>query len=73
MTTIHPGRHRHHKGIESTVIGVAPDGESQEEPVVCRQEFGDHGPGVRPEPMFPETDQVEGRAMPRFQYVGGQE
>jgi hypothetical protein len=72
MTTIHPGCYRHHKGKESTVIGVALDGESQEELIVYRQGYGDHGLGVRPKPMFPETDQVEGQAMPRVQYVGGQ-
>jgi len=73
MTTIHPGRYRHHKGKEYTVLGVALHSETQEELVVYRQEYGDHGLWVRTKQMFLETVIVEGRAVPRFQYVGGQE
>ena len=54
MTTIHPGRYRHYKGQEYTVIGVARHSESEEEFVVYRQEYGDHGLWVRP------TDHVPG-------------
>ena len=73
MTTISSGRYRHYKGKEYTVIGVALHSETQEELVVYRQEYGDHGLWVRPKQMFLETVKVGGQAVPRFQYVGDQE
>jgi len=65
MTSIQPGRYRHYKGKEYTVIGVARHSETQEELVVYRQEYGDHGLWVRPKKMFLETVEVEGRQVPR--------
>ena len=38
MTIVQPGRYRHYKGKEYTVIGVALHSETQEELVVYRQE-----------------------------------
>jgi hypothetical protein len=73
MTTVQPGRYRHYKGNEYTVIGVALHSETQEELVVYRKEYGDHVLWVRPKEMFLETVTVDGQAMPRCQYVGGQE
>ena len=70
--TITPGRYRHYKGNEYTVIGVALHSETQEEHVVYRQEYGDHGLWVRPKQMFEETVKVEGQEVPRFRFVGGQ-
>src|SRR5947199_4363141 len=67
MTTVQPGRYRHYKGREYTVIGVARHSETQEELVVYRQEYGYHGLWVRPMQMFAETVEVDGRKMPRFQ------
>jgi hypothetical protein len=52
---------------------VALRSETQEELVVYRKEYGDHGLWVRPKEMFLETVEVDGRAVPRFQYVGGNE
>ena len=69
MTTLQPGRYRHYKGKEYTVLGVAPHSETQEELVVYRQEYGDHGMWVRPKAMFTETVQVNGQSVPRFQFV----
>lgn len=69
MTTVAPGRYRHYKGKEYTVIGIARHSETQEEMVVYRQEYGDHGLGVRPKAMFVETVEVNGQAVPRFQYL----
>ena len=73
MTAVKPGRYRHYKGTEYTVLGVALHSETQEELVVYRQECGDHGLWVRPKPMFQETVEVDGQVVPRFQYLGGQE
>ena len=72
MTAVQPGRYRHYKGKEYTVIGVARHSETEEELVVYRQEYGDHGLWVRPNPMFLETVEVEGQAVPRFRYIGQQ-
>jgi hypothetical protein len=63
---IHPGRYRHSKGNEYTVLGVARHSETLEELVVYRQEYGDRGLWVRPAAMFAETVMVDGRAVPRF-------
>ena len=72
MTTVQPGRYRHYKGKEYTVLGVALHSETQEELVVYRQEYSDHGLWVRPKQMFLETVEVDGQAVPRFQHLGGQ-
>lgn len=68
--SIQPGRYRHYKGKDYTVIGVARHSETEEELVVYRQEYDDHGLWVRPLAVFLETVEVEGRAVPRFQYLG---
>lgn len=41
MKEIRPGRYRHYKGNEYTVIGTARHSETLEEFVVYRQEYGD--------------------------------
>lgn len=66
MTAIRPGRYRHYKGHEYTVLGVARHSETLEELVVYRQEYGDHGLWVRPAVMFLETVELEGKKVPRF-------
>jgi hypothetical protein len=67
---IPPGRYRHYKGNEYTVLGVARHSETQEELIVYRQEYGDHGLWVRPKKMFMETVTVDGKEVPRFRYLG---
>ena len=47
MAEITPGRYRHYKGNEYTVLGVARHSETLEELVVYRQEYGDRGLWVR--------------------------
>jgi hypothetical protein len=70
--TIVPGRYRHYKGKEYSVIGVARHSETQEELVVYRQEYGDLGLWVRPKQLFLETVKVGEQVVPRFLYTGGQ-
>jgi hypothetical protein len=65
-----PGRYRHYKGNEYTVLGVARHSETHEELVVYRQEYGDHGLWVRPKKMFLETVTVDGEEVPRFRCLG---
>ena len=70
MTTIQPGRYCHYKGKDYTVIGVARHSETEEELVVYRQEYGDHGLWVRPRAMFLETVEADGHIVPRFEHLG---
>jgi hypothetical protein len=69
MMAITPGRYRHYKGNEYTVIGGARHSESLEELVVYRQEYGDRGLWVRPAAMFLETVMVDGEELPRFAFI----
>jgi hypothetical protein len=72
MTEIQPGRYRHYKGNEYTVLGVARDSETLEELVVYRQEYGERGLWVRPAVMFAETVEADGRIVPRFQRLNAE-
>jgi hypothetical protein len=73
MAEIQPGRYRHYKGNEYTVLGVARHSETLEELVVYRQEYGEQGLWVRPAAMFAETVVVEGQSQPRFRRVDSEE
>jgi hypothetical protein len=70
MTSITPGRYRHYKGKDYTVLGIARHSETLETLVVYRQEYGDGGLWVRPAAMFAETVEVDGRTVPRFAFLG---
>jgi hypothetical protein len=72
MSALLPGRYRHYKGREYTVLGLARHSETLEELVVYRQEYGDHGLWVRPQQMFLETVELDGQLRPRFAFLGGQ-
>ena len=72
MEDIPSGRYRHYKGNEYTVLGVARHSETDEELVVYRQEYGEHGLWVRPKEMFLETVVFDGETVPRFRYVGSE-
>lgn len=69
MAEIQPGRYRHYKGNEYTVLGVARHSETLEWLVVYRQEYGDRGLWVRPAAMFAETVEVDGETVSRFQLL----
>jgi hypothetical protein len=64
------GRHRHYKGQAYQVIGLARHSETLEPLVVYQALHGEHGLWVRPATMFSELVMVDGRAEPRFAYVG---
>jgi hypothetical protein len=66
---VQPGRYRHYKGPEYEVLAVARHSETEEEYVVYRALYGDHGFWVRPMAMFLETVIVDGHACPRFQLL----
>ena len=69
MADLAPGRYRHYKGQEYTVLGVARHSETEEELVVYRQEYGDRSLWVRPKGMFVETVTVDGQVVQRFQLI----
>jgi hypothetical protein len=70
VNTVQTGRYRHYKGKEYTVIGGARHSETEEELVVYRKEYDDHGLWVRPLAMFLENVEVGGQMVPRFKYIG---
>ena len=67
---IPPGRYRHYKGQDYEVLGSATHSETEEEFVVYRALYGERGLWVRPKAMFIETVLVDGKQIPRFQYLG---
>jgi len=64
------GKYRHYKGNEYEVIGIAKHSETLEELVVYQALYGDHDLWVRPLKMFTEEIEVNGKKIPRFEYIG---
>ena len=60
---------RHFKGNLYRLEGFAKDSETQEEMVVYRALYGEHGLWVRPAKMFFETVERDGKTMKRFELV----
>ena len=67
---IRPGRYRHFKGKEYEVLYLARHSETEEEMVVYRALYGDHGVWVRPASMWNETVERGGKRYQRFTYIG---
>lgn len=76
MKKVTPRKYRHFKGKEYEVIGVARHSETRERLVVYRQLYQSNFPKgtlwVRPEEMFLEEVEIEGKKVPRFQYLGNE-
>lgn len=68
-----PGRYRHFKGKYYEVIGIAKHSETEEEMVVYRQLYGEHGLWVRPASMWEETVVRDGKTYQRFTFVGDED
>lgn len=64
-----PGRYRHYKGNDYRVLGVAQHTETGERVVVYQALYGERGLWVRPQTMFCEQVEIEGRSIPRFAFV----
>jgi hypothetical protein len=74
MSKLKFGKYRHYKGTEYDVLGVARHTETKEELVVYRarydsEEFGPRALWVRPLSMFLDTVTVDGKKIPRFEYL----
>jgi hypothetical protein len=64
------GKYKHFEGNEYEVIGVAKNSETLEEFVVYRALYGIQDLWVRPLKMFTELVEVDGKKIPRFEYIG---
>lgn len=69
MSEVKPGRYRHYKGGEYTVLGVARHSETEESLVVYRPEYGERALWVRPLSMFVETVETREGRVPRFSLI----
>jgi len=73
MSDVRPGRYRHYKGGEYTIIGVARHSETDELLVVYRPECGERGLWVRPWSMFTEFVETPEGLEPRFALIEAEE
>lgn len=64
------GRYRHYKNKQYTVLGLVCHSETQEQLVLYRPEYGERRLWVRPRAMFFEDVIVDGKRLPRFDFVG---
>jgi hypothetical protein len=69
MSPIKPGIYRHYKNKRYKVICEATHSETKEQLVVYQCLYGDYSMWVRPKEMFLELVEVEGRLVPRFEYI----
>lgn len=66
------GIYKHYKGNRYKVIGIAKHSETLEELVVYQQLYGEMGLWVRPLTMFNESVEIEGKQMPRFEWLSNE-
>lgn len=67
---VKPGRYRHYKGREYQVVGIAKHSETLENYVIYKALYGAGQLWIRPLKMFREQITVDGREIPRFEYLG---
>lgn len=63
------GRYRHYKGNEYEVLDIGTHTETGEHFVVYKALYGDGQVWLRPVSMFKETVEVDGKSMPRFEFI----
>ncbi|WP_163337898.1 DUF1653 domain-containing protein [Desulfopila sp. IMCC35008] len=69
MSDIKPGIYKHYKSKKYKVICQATHSETREEVVVYQCLYGDHSMWIRPKRMFTELIEVEGKKIPRFEFI----
>lgn len=72
MSKIKSGKYKHYKGRLYEVIGISRHSETLEELVVYKALYQPEGENlwVRPLKMFMEEVEIEGKKMPRFEFLG---
>lgn len=68
--TLKLGKYKHYKGNEYEVISVAKHSETQEDMVVYRALYSEGQIWVRSLKMFLEEVEINGKKIPRFEYIG---
>ena len=66
-----PGRYRHYKGNEYRVVGLARHSETLEALVVYEALYGERSLWVRPAAIFTAQIEINGKRVPRFALIGG--
>ena len=66
---IKSGKYRHFKGGKYEVLGIAKHSETLERLVVYRALYGEKEIWVRPLEMFLEKVEVDGKLIPRFEFL----
>jgi hypothetical protein len=66
---IRAGIYKHYKGGFYKVISIAKHTETKEDMVVYKSVNDEHQLWVRPLKMFNEKVKVDGKEIPRFQYI----
>lgn len=66
------GIYKHYKGNRYKVIGIAKHSETLEELVVYQQLYGEMGLWVRPLAMFNESVEIDGKRVPRFEWLSSE-
>ena len=66
------GRYRHYKGFEYEVFGVGKHSETLEDLVFYKALYDNKTSElwVRPKEMFFDQVELDGKKMPRFEYLG---
>ena len=64
-----PGLYKHYKGNFYTVIGLAMHSETEEMMVIYQPKKEGATLWVRPEKMFNELIEIDGKSVPRFEFV----
>lgn len=63
------GIYKHFKGHKYELLAIATHSETLEQMVVYRALYGEGGVWVRSLSMWNEKVEVDGRLVPRFQYI----
>ena len=63
------GKYRHYKGKEYNVVGVAKHSETLDDLVIYEALYRDGLFWVRPFDMFFEDVEIDGKKVPRFEYI----
>lgn len=69
-TNFKPGRYKHYKGQLYIALALSKHSESLASHVVYAPLYDESGLWVRPAEMFMETVNIEGKDIPRFEYLG---